>query len=103
MPDRARVGQDAAGQTILETWILGALDQTETLTPTALAAQLVIPRPMVIEALIGLAECGLIADASEDEPADDEPADEPSGLPRSIATMDRDWTMTNLVASIHAP
>ena len=69
-------GPLAAGQpsTILDSWIVAALERSATLTPTELAAQLVLPREMVIEGLIGLAERGLIADASElpDESADAE-------------------------------
>ena len=56
-----------AERPLIETWILAALEQTDTLTPTELAAQLGLPREMVVEALIRLAERGLIADASEDQ------------------------------------
>jgi sugar-specific transcriptional regulator TrmB len=51
---------------ILETWIRAALEQAETLTPTELSERLGLPRPMIVEALIELAERGLIVDGSED-------------------------------------
>jgi len=58
--------------TILDSWIVAALERTATLTPSQLAEALQLPREMIVEALIGLAERGLIADASElpDESAD---------------------------------
>ena len=58
--------------TILDSWIVAALERTATLTPSQLAEALQLPRDMIVEALIGLAERGLIADASElpDESAD---------------------------------
>ena len=64
-------GPLAAGQplTILDSWIVAALERTATLTPSQLAEALQLPREMVVEALIRLAERGLIADGSDD--ADD--------------------------------
>jgi DNA-binding GntR family transcriptional regulator len=56
-----------AGRTILEMWILTELARADQLTPTELAARLSIPRAMVIDALIELAERGLLEDASPDE------------------------------------
>jgi DNA-binding IclR family transcriptional regulator len=51
---------------ILETWIRAALEQAETLTPTELSERLQLPRSMVVEALIELAERGVIVDGSDD-------------------------------------
>jgi hypothetical protein len=55
-----------AERPILETWIRAALEQAETLTPTELSERLGLPRPMIVEALIELAERGLIEDGSVD-------------------------------------
>ena len=57
----------SAGRTILEDWLLTELARAEQLTPTQLAERLSLPREMVNEALIGLAERGLLEDASTDE------------------------------------
>jgi DNA-binding GntR family transcriptional regulator len=57
----------AAGRTILEDWILTELTRADQLTPRELAERLSLPRPLVIDALIGLAERGLLEDASPDE------------------------------------
>jgi hypothetical protein len=66
----------ATAETILDRWLLDALARSGTRTPTELAAQLAIPREMVIEGLIGLAERGLIADASEDQSSAEVDADD---------------------------
>jgi hypothetical protein len=72
-----------ASQTILdEMWILTELARVEQLTPTQLAERLSLPREMVIEALIGLAERGLLEDASADvESAGLDEPDGPKGGP----------------------
>jgi hypothetical protein len=52
--------------TILDSWIVAALERSATLTPSQLAEALQLPRDMIVEALIGLAERGLIVDGSPD-------------------------------------
>jgi DNA-binding GntR family transcriptional regulator len=70
-----------AGRTILEDWLLTELACAEQLTPRELAERLSLPRPLVIDALIGLAERGLLEDASAD--VDSAGLDEPDGPRRN--------------------
>jgi hypothetical protein len=67
----------SAGRTILEDWLLTELARADQLTPRELAARLSLPREMVIEALIELAERGLLEDASAD--VESAGLDEPDG------------------------